>query len=147
MSNVNALYHIVFSTKYRKKTIPMDLKDDLFRYIWKEIDESKCHLYRINCMPDHLHMLINLHPSIALADLVKKIKAKSSGWMRSDLRFYDFESWGKGYFAATIAYNDRNSVIDYIKGQQVHHSIQSFDDEISRMAFDEGMTLYEDDLK
>lgn len=141
MSNVNALYHIVFSTNQRRMTITDQYREDLYRFIWNIITERKCKLLRIGGIANHLHILLSLNPTVALSDLVREIKAKSSGWLRKDLRFPDFDGWGKEYFAATIAYNDRFSVIEYIKGQKEHHSVKSFREELISFLEAEGIDM------
>ena len=42
-----------------------------------------CVLFRINNMEDHVHILSDLHPSVALADYIKDIKVSSAKWMKS----------------------------------------------------------------
>lgn len=70
------LYHIVFSTKYRARTLHVNGRPSLFRYITGILKNNKCKVYRINGVEDHLHILIDLHPSISLANLIKDIKLK-----------------------------------------------------------------------
>jgi putative transposase len=67
-------YHIVFSTKDREPVLHKDRRSDLFRYIWRIINNREGHLYRINGVQDHLHILTSLHPTVCLADFVKDIK-------------------------------------------------------------------------
>ncbi len=68
------LYHIVFSTKNRERSLTSDKREDLYRYIWGLLKNKKCHLYRINGVDDHLHIATHLHPTIALSTIVKDIK-------------------------------------------------------------------------
>lgn len=146
MSKVNALYHIVFCTKSRKMTISAAYAEDLYRFIWNMLRTKDCHLYRISGIENHIHMLINLNPKIALSSLIRDIKAKSSGWLRSDPRFVGFDSWATEYFAATIAYKDRDGVIEYIKNQREHHHGRGFDDELKALLRSEDMSVYEGDM-
>ncbi len=146
MSKVNALYHIVFCTKNRRMTIPPEYAEDLYRFIWNMLRSKDCHLYRISGIENHIHMLINLSSTVALAPLMRDIKAKSSGWLRTDHRFAGFDNWAKEYFAATIAYKDRGRVIDYIKGQREHHHGRPFDDELEALMRDEDMTSLDGDM-
>ena len=74
MSKVTAYYHIVFCTKRREMTIPLAYKEDLYRFIWKEIKDLKCDLIRIGGIQNHVHILLNLHPTVALATLMQNIK-------------------------------------------------------------------------
>ena len=56
-------YQIVFSTKNREKTINEDHESELYKYIWGIVDKHGCKLYRINSMPDHIHIFSDLQPS------------------------------------------------------------------------------------
>jgi putative transposase len=78
-------YHIVFSTKDREPVLHQDRRPELFRYIWGIINKREGHLYRINGVQDHLHILTSLHPTLCLADFVKDVKTGSAvtapvGW-------------------------------------------------------------------
>lgn len=146
MSKVNALYHIVFGTKERKMTISNDYREELYRFIWKLITEHNCRLIRIGGVADHVHILLDLHPTVALSALVRDIKAKSSGWLRQDCRFPYFEGWGKEYFAYTIGYKAKSVIIDYINSQQSHHSNMDYSTEIKLLADNAGLQINEYDL-
>jgi REP element-mobilizing transposase RayT len=83
-------------------------------------------------MEDHIHILSDLHPSVALADYVKDIKVASSIWMKASGYFPDFKGWGIKYCALTYSYKEKEVIIRYIKNQQEHHKKESFQDEIKR---------------
>ncbi len=72
------MYQIVFSTKRREPVLTKGKRPELFKYIWGILKNKKCHLYRINGVQDHLHIATHLHPTVALASLVKDIKVASS---------------------------------------------------------------------
>lgn len=144
MSYVNALFHIVICTYQRKPAIPAEFEEDVYRFIWDMLKQRSCRLLRINGIGNHIHLFIDLKPSIALADLVRDIKACTSGWMRRDFRFHTFEKWSRGYFAASVSYSLRDSIIEYIKWQHVHHGVESIDDEMKRLCEEQGMIFHED---
>ncbi len=50
-------------------------------------------------MEDHLHILCDLHPTIALADYMRDIKTSSSIWLKQSGKFSDFKGWADGYAA------------------------------------------------
>jgi len=120
------LYHIIFGTKYRKPTIDARYKQELYKYIWGVLKNKNCTLYEINGIEDHVHILTDLHPSVALADMVKTIKVATSVWMKQSGQFTDFEGWAEGYGAFTYAYRDKGMVSGYIKRQEEHHRKKSF---------------------
>lgn len=147
MSKVTALYHIVFCTYNRNMTISEVNKESLYRFIWKILKDSNCHLFRIGGIANHVHMLINLSPSISLSDLMRKIKSLSSKWMKDCGEFPYFEKWAHEYFAATLSWEERGKVIEYIKSQPEHHKSMTLDNELDNLLHGEGLTLHPNDFK
>jgi REP element-mobilizing transposase RayT len=137
------LYHLVFRTKCSEKSIKQEHATELYKYIWGIIKNKKCVLLRINGMEDHIHILSDLHPSIALADYIKEIKVASSKWMKESGLFPGFKGWGVKYCALTYSYKEREYVVNYIKNQQEHHKKENFQDEIRRIFKEQGIDLDE----
>ena len=84
------LYHLVFRTKYNLNTIKQDHVNELYAYITGIIKRKNSHLYRINGIENHMHILTDMHPSIAPADFLRDIKASSSFWMKNTNLFPSF---------------------------------------------------------
>lgn len=123
------LYQIVFSTKYRQPTMDAENRKELYKYIWGILKNKNCHLYQIGGVEDHLHIIIELHPSTALADLVKDIKLASSEYIKSQKLFPDFNGWQSGYGAFTYSIEAKDNLINYVKNQEEHHRKKNFIDE------------------
>jgi REP element-mobilizing transposase RayT len=136
-------YHIVFSTKERVPALVADKREALFRYAWGILKNKDCHLYRINGMEDHIHILISLHPTICLSDLVKDIKISTSKWIKENGGFPAFTHWQDGYGAFTIAQSESEAAIEYIKNQQRHHKTLSFRDKLRTLLVKYGVGLDE----
>ena len=145
MSKTRCLIHIVFATKSRKRTIPEEHKRELYAYLYGILKNNKCFLHRMNGIPDHIHMLIDLHPMIALGDLIKELKLSSNKWMKQNPKFSDFECWGSGYYAVSVGVEGLDACKRYIIGQDVHHRGEDFMIEMEFMARRHGLTWYEDD--
>lgn len=126
-------YQIVFSTKNRETSISEEYEQDLYKYIWGIVNNHKCKLYRINSMPDHIHIFSDLHPTICLSDYVKTIKVASSIWMKETGYFKEFTGWQEGYGAFTYSNRERDMIIDYVKNQKSHHQKETFYDEYKRL--------------
>jgi len=133
MSYTQLIYHIVIRTKYSRPTIPNEHSEELYRYISGFIKNKKSYLYRINGMPEHIHILVGLHSTWSLADFVKVLKTSTNSWMKANDKFPDFEAWGEKYGAFTCFYRGKESVIEYIKNQRKHHKDESFTDEYRRL--------------
>ncbi len=147
MSKVAAYYHVVFCTKHRKMTIPLEYREDLYRFIWKLILDAKCKLIRVGGIQNHVHILFDLHSDVALSSIIQAIKSRSSGWMVHDGRFPQFEGWASGYFACSISPEERPRVIEYIKNQQEHHLGHCLDDEVERLYRYAGIDYDERDMR
>ncbi len=137
------LYQIVFSTKKRERTLTKENRPELFKYIWGILKNKKCHLYRLNGVEDHLHIVTHLHPSVALADLIKDIKIASSDYIKGRRLFEHFGGWQDGYAAFTYSIEAKNNLIEYVINQEEHHKKKTFREELidllkeHRVEFDE----------
>lgn len=136
-------YQIVFSTKDREPTIDEAHEQELYKYIWGIINKHKCTLYRINSVPDHVHILSDLHPSVSLADYVKAIKGASSIWLKECGRFPQFAGWQQGYGAFTYSVREKDIIVNYIKNQKEHHRQEDFTEEYRRLLQENGIAFDE----
>ena len=123
------LYQIVFSTKNREYSLDTENRNELFKYISGILKNKKCHLYQIGGVSDHLHIVTHLHPSIALASLVKDIKLASTEHIKEQKLFPKFNGWQDGYGAFTYSVSEKNRLIEYVKNQETHHQKKTFREE------------------
>jgi REP element-mobilizing transposase RayT len=94
-------------------------------------------------MEEHVHILLSLHPSVALAEFVKTVKVASSDWIKREHVFPAFRHWQDGYSAFTHALEDKQNLVDYIKDQQEHHRAKSFLEEYREMLAKAGLKFDE----
>ena len=127
------LYQIVFSTKYRERTMIKQDRPQLFSYIAGVLKKKNCHLYRLNGVEDHLHIISDLHPSVALADLVKDIKLSSTSLIKENKILPGFDGWQDGYGAFTYHINAKNRLIEYVKNQEEQHRIKTYEKEFREL--------------
>jgi len=117
----------------------MEHEMELYKYIWGVLNNMKCKLYRINSMPDHIHIFSDLHPTICLAEYVKQIKVASSIWMKENKNFKLFNGWQTGYGAFTYSDREKQIIIDYIKNQKEHHKTETYMEEYRRLLKENGV--------
>jgi REP element-mobilizing transposase RayT len=123
------LYQIVFSTKNRETCLSKDNRPELFKFIWGILENKKCHLYRINGVEDHIHIVTHIHPTIATASLIKDIKVACTSHIKKNSLFKNFNGWQDGYGAFTYSIKEKDRLIEYVKNQENHHKTISFRDE------------------
>ena len=127
------LYQIVFSTRKRKPSLYKENRDKLYKHIWGTLKYKNCHLYRINGIEDHVHIITHIHPTVTLASLVKDIKLSSSFMIKQKLLFPSFNGWQNGYAAFTYSISEKNRLIEYVKNQETHHKKMSYKEELIRL--------------
>ena len=116
----------VFAVSSRQSLIKSEFKEDLFKYVTGIVRNQGQKLITINGMPDHVHILIGLKPAIALADLVREIKADSSNFVNEKKFVHGKFSWQEGYGAFSYGHSQLDTVIRYIQNQEKHHKRSSF---------------------
>lgn len=119
----------VFAVQNRLSLIGPEFKEDLYKYITGIVRNQGQKLISINGMPDHLHILIGLKPAMALADLVREIKADSSNFINKNKCVRGRFSWQEGYGAFSYGHSQLDTIIRYIQSQEKHHRRRSFKDE------------------
>jgi len=137
------LYHLTFHTKNNEKVLHNSQNEELFKYIWGVIKNKKCRLYRINGVEDHIHIVCDLHPSVALADLVKDIKVSSSIWIKKRGIYPLFSNWAESYGAFTLSIREKDTIIKYVVNQQEHHKRENYREEFIRLLKENGVAFDE----
>ena len=125
-SYVNLLYHVVFSTKGREPLIVEALQPRLYEYMGGIVRKQGGVPLAVNGIEDHVHLFAKLRQDRALSDMIRDLKAYSSGWMHKvfpDLK--DF-TWQHGYGAFTVSASQAEAVTRYIARQKVKHREQDF---------------------
>lgn len=122
-------YHIVFSTKSRVPSITADVQTRLHEYIGGIVRSENSIPIAIGGIPDHIHLLATFHPTACVADMLRRIKANSSKWVRENLPGMQAFAWQAGYGAFTVSPSSLADVEAYIRNQKMHHANLSFEDE------------------
>jgi len=128
-SHTNLLYHLIFSTKDRQPLIRAEHQPRLYEYIGGAIRGQGGVALAVNGTEDHMHVLAKLRSDKALSDVLRDLKANSSGWMHDVFPASRGFSWQRGYGAFTVSQSNVGKVQEYIARQKEHHQRQSFRDE------------------
>ena len=116
-------YHIVWGTKYRYKWLKDYVKPELRKSFQETCKRYPAlHLFETNTDKDHVHIQIEIPPSIAIADAVKALKGASSLLLKKKFKFIRemyLEKdgiWSVGYFVSSIGLNEQ-TIRKYIEYQ------------------------------
>lgn len=125
----NLLVHVIFSTKDRIESIQPDWRGDLHAYLGGVVRELGGKASAINGTADHVHLLVSMPANIAVAEMVRILKANSSRWVnRKGWSMGNF-AWQTGYAAYTVSHSSAAAVAKYIQSQEEHHRSVSFQEE------------------
>ena len=124
------LYHIVFSTKERYPFLNLDVRARAHDYLGGAIRSEDGTSLIVNGVADHVHMFARLRQDKAIADVLRDIKANSSGWIHDCFPELSKFAWQTGYAAFTVSKSQIGVVQRYIATQEAHHQKVTFQEEL-----------------
>ena len=126
----NLLTHIVFSTKDRLPYLREERRHDVFTYMGGIIRELKGSALNVNGVQDHVHILVRLPASLAVARAVEIVKTNSSRWIHQRRVLHRSFAWQAGYAAFSVSESQVDDVSSYIMSQEDHHRKVTFQEEL-----------------
>jgi REP element-mobilizing transposase RayT len=124
---ISALFHCVFSTKGRRGLIPTGKQNELWAYLGGIARKNGFKALAIGGTDNHVHVLLSLPSTIALAKAVQLLKGGSSKRM-NDSGAAGF-AWQEGYGGFSVGISQQPDTIRYIGAQAEHHHKLGFDEE------------------
>jgi putative transposase len=120
---------IVFAVNGRENLISKVHREELHKYITGIVQNRGQKMLSIFCMPDHVHLLVGIKPSITISDLVRDLKAGSSNFINQQHWVKGKFNWQEGFGAFSYSKSQIESVIKYILSQEEHHKKTTFREE------------------
>jgi putative transposase len=137
------IYQIVIGTKFREKVLTKNNREELFKFINGILKNKQCVLYQVNGVEDHIHIVTHIHPTVALASLVKDIKLACSLYIKENNLFPHFKGWQDGYGAFTYSLKEKDRLIAYVQNQEEHHKHKSFMQEYKKLLIKHNISFEE----
>ena len=120
---------IVFAVKGRQNLIAKENREELHKFITGIVTNRGQKLFAVFAMPDHVHILVSIGPTILISDLVRDIKAGSSKFINDNNWINGKFNWQEGYGAFSYSKSSVDSVVKYILNQEEHHKKKKFKEE------------------
>ena len=121
--------HLIWSTKNREKIISSELKPKLIEHIKDNSKEKSIWLDSINCVDDHIHLLISLGAEQSISKVIMLLKGESSHWINKNSMLNKKFEWQEEYIAVSVSESIIDKVRTYIRTQEEHHKKKSFAEE------------------
>jgi putative transposase len=129
--------HAIFSTKRRQPFLgDPELRARLHAYVGGVSRNMQCPPIAVGGVEDHIHILVNLHKSVALADWLRDVKRASSQWAKE---FPPEFAWQGGYAALSVSPSAVQSVRAYVENQEEHHRKRDFVEELRAVMAEHGI--------
>ena len=114
-------YHIVFAPKFRRKVIYGQLKRDIANILSMLCKRKGVEIIEAEMCSDHVHMLVEIPPKIAVSSFMGYLKGKSSTMLYEQFgelkyKYRNREFWCKGYYVDTAGKN-ASRIAEYIQNQ------------------------------
>ncbi|MGW5387434.1 IS200/IS605 family transposase [Nocardia sp. NPDC003963] len=116
--------HLVFVTKYRHRVFTdrhLARLEEIMRTVCTDFETE---LVEFNGEPDHVHLLVNFPPKVAISKLVNSLKGVSSRRMRQEFpelaqHYWRAKRlWSGSYFAGSVGGAPISVLRQYIEQQQ-----------------------------
>ena len=114
-------YHFAWATHGRGAMIRGEHRQSLLKIINEEAKTRGGWPIRHNAMPDHVHLLVRLPPSVRVSDFIGQVKGATAHRVNEEIK-PDFKlTWQEGYGVLTLRKDELDKVSRYIDNQETHH--------------------------
>ncbi len=125
--------HIIFSTKDRRPLLTPNLRERIWAYQSRILQNLECNTITIGGVADHVHILCNLTKKFPTMKVLEILKKDSSKFVKElDLNLRDFH-WQDGYGLFSVSPSHLDAVKEYILNQEEHHKKETFQEELLRI--------------
>jgi putative transposase len=119
--------HLVFVTKYRRDVFTKAILDDLKETFASVCADFEADLVEFDGEDDHVHLLVNYPPKVAVSNLVNSLKGVSSRMIRKKHyasiknKLWGRSLWSPSYFAGSCGGAPLEVIKQYIEQQKTPH--------------------------
>ena len=117
--------HLIFCTRARKAMLRKPLRKVLFGFWQGWSERNLIKIISINGVDDHVHCLIQLHPTWSLNHVMNLMKEDAAQWINENKIIPEHFDWDPGNFAYSVSPGSLKQVAEYINNQELHHQDKS----------------------
>ena len=118
-------YHVIFSTKYRRKCLD-GIRESVLGAFRKAERKSSFRILAMELDKDHIHLLLKWKPSLSILQIIRRLKMLTTKYIWDEnetyLRHFYWKKtqrklWSGGYFCSTIGNVSEKTLKNYIENQ------------------------------
>jgi REP element-mobilizing transposase RayT len=137
--------HFVWSTKNREPLLDSkELRTKVWNHIRENAKRKGIFIDFVNGYSDHCHCLISLGVDQTIQKNMQLIKGESSFWINKNKLTQKKFEWQDEYFAVSISESMIERVRAYIRNQEEHHKVQTFQEEYDEFILKYGFQKFKE---
>lgn len=115
-------YHFVWITKYRYQLLKGEIAERLRDIVRQTCSHLEIEILRGVVSKDHIHILVSAPPTLSPAEIMRRVKGRSSAKVFEEFphlkkRYWGRHFWGRGYFCVTAGELTKDMIREYLE----HH--------------------------
>jgi putative transposase len=120
-SATTLLVHVVWSTHRRRPWLDISFDRRLGELLATLANRIGSAALAVGNADDHVHVVVRHPPSVALSDVVQKLKGASARAIRAAVPLAAGHLWQAGYWAESVGPFELPAVVAYVRDQRLHH--------------------------
>ena len=125
--------HLIFSTKDRHPWLLPGIRERVWAYQARILQNLECQSITIGGVEDHVHIVYNLAKKLAPAKAIEVLKKDSSRFVKTLRNELDAFHWQDGYGLFSVSPSHVEPLCQYVQSQEEHHRKESFQEELLRV--------------
>ncbi len=142
MSYVKIWIHAVWTVKKRAAILNQDVRHSLFEHIHENALKKEILMEIVSGHSNHVHCLFRLKNNQTIENVMQLIKGESSFWFNKSKLSKNVLHWQKEYFAVSVSESQADVVKKYIKNQEEHHKVKTWDEEYNEFIRKYGFKVF-----
>jgi REP element-mobilizing transposase RayT len=146
MPFVSVYIHFVWSTKNRVSYLnTKTIRTALWQHIKENANAKGIFIDFVNGYQEHCHCLVSLGTGQTISKVMQLIKGEAAHWFNQQNFIPEKLEWQDEYFAVSVSESMLNTVREYIKNQELHHSKKTFQQEYDEFIIKYGFQKFKDE--
>ncbi len=136
MSETKLIIHASWPTLHHKPLLEFGIKKVIYNHIFDNCSARSIKVLDINGTDDHVHIVLSMHPTQNLSQVIHEIKGESSSWINKNKITPSFFKWQEDYTAVTVSPANKKNIRQYFRKQEKLHCEMTYQQEVRFILLD-----------
>jgi putative transposase len=120
-SATTLVVHVVWSTHRRARWLDVSFDQRLAELLAQLAKRVDAEALAVGNAADHVHAVVRHPPSVAVSDVVQRLKGASARALHAAVPHAAGRLWQAGYWAQSVGPLELPAVVAYVRDQRSHH--------------------------